>query len=98
MDNKFNMEKAVDLLNKKLGEAKKKKGKKLTKKEKVEIIDRLILEIEKEIENIKGSETEVYTRIVGYYRSVKGWNKGKRKELEDRLVYDVEKSLKNKGV
>ncbi len=34
-----------------------------------------------------GAETEVYTRIVGYYRPVSRWNKGKQAEYEDRIVF-----------
>jgi ribonucleoside-triphosphate reductase len=29
----------------------------------------------------------VYTRIVGYYRPVSRWNKGKQAEYVDRVVY-----------
>ena len=36
---------------------------------------------------IKGLETEVYARIVGYYRSVRNWNKGKKEEYTKRLNY-----------
>lgn len=36
-----------------------------------------------------GKETEVYSRITGYYRPVKNWNDGKRQEFADRQVYDV---------
>jgi len=35
-----------------------------------------------------GSQTEVYSRIVGYFRSVKLWNKGKRQEFLDRKVFN----------
>ncbi len=35
-----------------------------------------------------GGETEVYTRVVGYYRPVSQWNKGKQAEYADRLVYE----------
>lgn len=35
------------------------------------------------------NETEVYTRIVGYYRPVQQWNKGKKSEFSDRKVYDT---------
>ena len=35
-------------------------------------------------------ETEIYTRVVGYYRPVQTWNKGKRSEYQDREVYQVE--------
>lgn len=36
---------------------------------------------------VKGHETEVYARIVGYYRSVKNWNKGKKEEYGIRVNY-----------
>ncbi|WP_320174608.1 ribonucleoside triphosphate reductase [Maridesulfovibrio sp.] len=36
-----------------------------------------------------GSESEVYTRIVGYYRPVKQWNEGKKAEYKDRQVYNT---------
>lgn len=36
-----------------------------------------------------GEETEVYSRITGYYRPVKNWNDGKSQEFKDRRVYDV---------
>jgi ribonucleoside-triphosphate reductase (formate) len=35
-----------------------------------------------------GADTEVFTRIVGYYRPVSKWNKGKQAEYADRLTYD----------
>lgn len=34
-------------------------------------------------------ETEVYSRITGYYRPVNNWNDGKSQEFLDRKVYDV---------
>jgi anaerobic ribonucleoside-triphosphate reductase len=34
-----------------------------------------------------GQETEVYSRITGYYRPVKNWNDGKTQEFKDRKVY-----------
>lgn len=36
-----------------------------------------------------GKETEVYSRITGYYRPVKNWNDGKTQEYKDRKVYVV---------
>lgn len=36
-----------------------------------------------------GEETEVYTRIVGYYRPVSRWNKGKKSEYSDRIVFNM---------
>ena len=37
-------------------------------------------------------ETEVYSRITGYYRPVKNWNDGKAEEYKNRKVYDLSKS------
>lgn len=42
------------------------------------------------LSNVKGSETEVYARIVGYYRSVRNWNKGKREEFGHRVMFEAE--------
>lgn len=36
-----------------------------------------------------GAETEVYARIVGYYRPVQNWNPGKKEEFSERSVYDL---------
>ena len=41
---------------------------------------------------ICGEETEVYSRITGYYRPVKNWNDGKSKEFEMRKEYNLNKS------
>jgi len=37
-----------------------------------------------------GAETEVYSRVVGYLRPVKQWNKGKREEFRNRKTFVVE--------
>lgn len=37
-----------------------------------------------------GRETEVYSRITGYYRPVKHWNDGKKAEFHERKAYQVE--------
>ena len=37
--------------------------------------------------NCKGSECEVYTRIVGYYRPLKNWNPSKKEEYKERVVF-----------
>ena len=37
-----------------------------------------------------GKETEVYSRITGYYRPVKNWNDGKLQEFKDRQTYEIE--------
>jgi len=36
-----------------------------------------------------GKQTEVYSRVVGYYRPVQNWNKGKKEEYKQRKVYAV---------
>ncbi|MDR2445536.1 MAG: hypothetical protein LBD44_06350 [Spirochaetaceae bacterium] len=60
---------------------------------------RKLEEIEKDLEqvrgalsSVKGAPAEVYSRIVGYYRSVRNWNKGKREEYGERRLYDIETS------
>ena len=40
-----------------------------------------------------GENTEVYSRITGYYRPVQNWNDGKSQEYKDRAVYDIENSV-----
>ncbi|MFA7120723.1 MAG: ribonucleoside triphosphate reductase [Bacilli bacterium] len=39
---------------------------------------------------ICGEETEVYSRITGYYRPVKNWNDGKAKEYKMRKSYEID--------
>lgn len=41
-----------------------------------------------------GKETEVYSRITGYYRPVKNWNAGKTQEFKMRKVYAIAKDDK----
>ena len=38
--------------------------------------------------------TEVYSRIVGFYRPIAQWNNGKRREYKDRKIYNYKKALK----
>ena len=42
-----------------------------------------------------GKETEVYSRIVGYFRPLRNWNLGKKEEFKTRLEFDEAKSLKS---
>ncbi|MCR5488096.1 MAG: ribonucleoside triphosphate reductase [Lachnospiraceae bacterium] len=51
---------------------------------------------EQKICPVCGKQTEVYSRITGYYRPVSNWNDGKLQEYEDRKLYDVEKSCLKK--
>lgn len=34
-----------------------------------------------------GMATEVYSRVCGYHRPIKNWNKGKKEEFRDRRTY-----------
>lgn len=38
-------------------------------------------------------ETEVFSRIVGYYRPIKNWNKGKAAEFKERRVFKAENTM-----
>ncbi|MFP4427048.1 MAG: anaerobic ribonucleoside-triphosphate reductase [Spirochaetaceae bacterium] len=58
-------------------------------------IDSRIAELEKELAEVEGTPTEIYTRIVGYYRSLKNWNRGKREEYRHRRTFDVDVSLQD---
>lgn len=55
-----------------------------------EAIDADIAAAQSELQNVHGSATEVYARIVGYYRSVRNWNKGKREEFSERKMFEHE--------
>jgi ribonucleoside-triphosphate reductase len=61
---------------------------------------RTLEEIEKDLTAAKadlgavvGTPTEVYSRIVGYYRSVRNWNRGKREEYGERRLYDAGRGI-----
>lgn len=42
-----------------------------------------------------GKDCQVYSRVVGYYRPVQAWNKGKESEFSERLEYDLGKSFEH---
>ncbi len=44
-----------------------------------------------------GRQTEVYSRITGYYRPVQNWNAGKTQEFKDRKEYIIERSVLKHG-
>jgi hypothetical protein len=43
-------------------------------------------------------KTEVYSRVVGYYRPVQQWNKGKQAEYLDRVTFKVTGKIFADGV
>ncbi|MDR1930314.1 MAG: hypothetical protein LBQ44_06740 [Treponema sp.] len=45
------------------------------------------------LSQVKGTPAEVYSRIVGYYRSVRNWNRGKREEYGERTVFKPDAAL-----
>jgi hypothetical protein len=55
----------------------------------LEDINNQIKTLKDQLDIVEGTKTEVYTRIVGYYRSLKNWNKGKRQEYNHRLSFSV---------
>ncbi len=55
--------------------------------EELKKLDSRIAELRQSLNSVKGTETEVYTRIVGYYRSVKNWNLGKKEEYKIRKTF-----------
>lgn len=43
--------------------------------------------------NLKVIPTEIYSRVVGYYRPTSQWNKGKQAEFEDRKECNTKKTI-----
>lgn len=39
---------------------------------------------------VKKIPVEIYSRVVGYYRPVSNWNKGKQEEFRNRRTFDNE--------
>ncbi|MDR1074456.1 MAG: anaerobic ribonucleoside-triphosphate reductase [Treponema sp.] len=55
----------------------------------IEEINKDLQEAREELANVQGGPAEVYSRIVGYYRSVRNWNKGKKEEYGERKLFEV---------
>ena len=63
----------------------------------VQDIDREIAALDAKYNEVEGTQTEVYTRIVGYFRSVANWNKGKREEYNYRKTFELnDKQIKQR--
>ncbi len=43
-------------------------------------------------------ETEVYSRVVGYFRPVQNWNKGKKQEFQDRRFLRTEEVIGDRNL
>ena len=45
--------------------------------------------LEQELKNVKGTECDVYSRVVGYHSPTKQWNEGKKEEFKNRETFQV---------
>ena len=43
----------------------------------------------------KKCETEVYSRVCGFFRPVQQWNPGKKSEHSDKKTYEIDEVNKN---
>ncbi|MDR2210699.1 MAG: hypothetical protein LBO65_04425 [Spirochaetaceae bacterium] len=59
----------------------------------LELIESELAAAREALATVKGTPAEVYSRIVGYYRSVRNWNKGKREEYGERVMFKPDSSL-----
>lgn len=57
---------------------------------KLKELDDQIAQVRAELENAHGTQTEVYARIVGYYRAVRNWNRGKADEFKKRKMFELD--------
>lgn len=46
----------------------------------------------KKPKNKCGKKTEVFSRVCGYHRPVKNWNKGQQAQFGDRKTFDKKKA------
>ncbi|MDR2048850.1 MAG: anaerobic ribonucleoside-triphosphate reductase [Treponema sp.] len=54
----------------------------------LEVIEKDLAAAREALSQVTGTPAEVYSRIVGYYRSVRNWNRGKREEYGERLMFN----------
>ncbi|HOK04304.1 MAG TPA: anaerobic ribonucleoside-triphosphate reductase [Victivallales bacterium] len=45
-----------------------------------------------------GMKTEVYTRVCGYHRPVRNWNRGKQEEFKERKTYNPDFQKKTEKI
>ena len=57
----------------------------------LETINKQIADKKVQFENVKCTETEVYTRIVGYYRPVRNFNPGQDAQRKKRIYFKIDK-------
>ena len=49
-----------------------------------------------DLKAVRVIECEVYSRVVGYYRPVSGWNDGKKQEFKDRKPVKMPEKVSEK--
>lgn len=42
-----------------------------------------------DVKTVKAVKAEVYSRVVGYYRPVQDWNRGKKEEFSQRQYVEI---------
>ena len=57
----------------------------------LEVIEKDLAAARETLSSVEGTPAEVYSRIVGYYRSVRNWNLGKREEYGERRLYRLDR-------
>jgi ribonucleoside-triphosphate reductase len=53
--------------------------------------EKRLQELKKELQENKGSECEVYSRVVGYHSPANNWNEGKKEEFKNRETFEIAK-------
>ncbi|MDR1059501.1 MAG: hypothetical protein LBL43_08110 [Treponema sp.] len=56
----------------------------------LEAIEKDLASAREALSRVEGTPAEVYSRIVGYYRSVRNWNRGKREEYGERRLFKID--------
>lgn len=64
----------------------------------IEEINSEIEQLRHQIDVMTGTRTEVYSRIVGYYRALNNWNRGKSEEYTHRLTFGVPENAPTRNV
>jgi ribonucleoside-triphosphate reductase len=64
----------------------------------LEDIEKDLAEAREALSGAQGTPAEVYSRIVGYYRSVRNWNLGKREEYGERRLYRLDENRSRSAV
>jgi ribonucleoside-triphosphate reductase len=54
----------------------------------LEEVEKDLARTKEALASVEGTSAEVYSRIVGYYRSVRNWNRGKLEEYGERRLYN----------